>query len=46
MSNIGSVIFPFSTVAFLKIIEKVVINDTNRYMNFVCVYDMQAATFW
>ena len=41
---IGSGIF-LSTVAFLKIIHKVVINDTNRYMNFAYVYDMQATTF-
>ena len=35
-----------STVDFLKIIQKVVINDTNRYMNLVYVYDMQATTFF
>ena len=42
---IGSGIFPLSTVAVLKIIQKVVTNDTNRFVNFVHVYDMQATTF-
>jgi len=43
---IGSGIFPLSTVAFLKIIQKIVINDTDRYKNFVYAYDMQATTLW